>query len=206
MAIGAEQSVTFAAKQLCLEGRLRLPERPTAGIVVCHPHPQYGGTMDFPVVTAVADGMAKIGWATLRFNFRGVGSSEGSSSGGLEEVDDASGAVDFLRRESGLERVVLAGYSFGAVVALRAGVANDGVDRLVAVATPVAMFDIGFLRGSAKPKLFVQGDADPFGPIGEMEQAVAALETARLVRLDGADHFLQGFEAEVTRSVRAFLG
>ncbi|HJU27809.1 MAG TPA: hypothetical protein VJ718_01485, partial [Candidatus Binataceae bacterium] len=114
-----ERQVTFASGDLKLEGLLAIPEdsRPARAGVVCHPHPLYGGSMYNNVVDAVLEAMWKLGWATLRFNFRGVGQSEGEHGGGAGEADDATAAVKFLGEQTGLtvSNLVLAGYSFGAM-------------------------------------------------------------------------------------------
>src|SRR6185295_8845408 len=117
--MSTETTVTIAAGDVRLEGRLAVPAGATRGAVVCHPHPQYGGTMDNNVVVAVTDALRAAGLATLRFNFRGVGSSEGRHGGGAAEVGDAHAALAHLRA-AGIEDVALVGYSFGAAVAARA--------------------------------------------------------------------------------------
>src|ERR1700687_2604185 len=114
-----EQRVTFPSGSLTLGRLLAKPDghRPVRGSVVCHPHPQYGGSMYNNVVDAVLAAMWKKEWATLRFNFRGVGESEGEHGGGAGEADDAAAAIAFMSSQSGVERegAVLAGYSFGSV-------------------------------------------------------------------------------------------
>ncbi|MGH7918144.1 MAG: alpha/beta hydrolase, partial [Candidatus Binataceae bacterium] len=98
-----ERRVTFTSETLTLEGLLTMPSgNPVRGGVVCHPHPLYGGTMYNNVVEAVLEAMWRLGWATLRFNFRGVDDSEGEHSGGLGEAEDARAAVDFLTSQTGV--------------------------------------------------------------------------------------------------------
>src|SRR6185437_5650622 len=117
-----EQHVTFPSGALTLEGLFAQSDglKPVRGAVVCHPHPLYGGSMYNNVVDAVLAAMWKKEWATLRFNFRGVGESEGEHGGGAGEADDAAAAIDFLAGQSGVQRAgaVLAGYSFGSVAAM----------------------------------------------------------------------------------------
>src|SRR5271163_4574495 len=119
-----EQRVTFASGVLTLEGLLARPEgaKPVRGAVVCHPHPLYGGSMYNNVVDAVLAAMWKKEWATLRFNFRGVGESEGEHDGGAGEAEDVAAAMAFVTSLSGVqpEGAVLAGYSFGSIAALTA--------------------------------------------------------------------------------------
>jgi uncharacterized protein len=116
-----EQPVTIpVAPGLSLEGALALPERPAAGVVLCHPHPLYGGDMDNPVVGAAAEACAGLGLATLRFNFRGVGGSRGAWDEGHGEQEDVRATLTLLRqRLPAATRLALAGYSFGASMSAR---------------------------------------------------------------------------------------
>src|SRR5881296_4551379 len=117
-----EQPVTLAVgADLSLEARMALPDSPNAGIVICHPHPLYGGDMDNPVVVRVQEVCAELGLATLRFNFRGVGGSGGTHGGGVAEQDDARIALDVLAQATGEVPLAIAGYSFGAWVAALVG-------------------------------------------------------------------------------------
>ena len=203
---GSEETVHFRTGGLQIEGRVAVPPTAKVAAVICHPHPQYGGDMNNNVVLAVATSLQRAGVATLRFNFRGVGASEGSYAGGRGEADDARGAVKFLGGCVGVTTVALAGYSFGALVALRAGHDHAHVSHLAAIAPPVSMFDVGFLSGCAKPKLFVLGDRDQYCPLATLERCVADLvEPKSLHRMSGADHFFGGREAQVAELVTAFL-
>ena len=145
-----EQSVTFPSGSLTLEGLLAKPEGDAAarGGVVCHPHPLYGGSMYNNVVDAVLAAMWKKRWATLRFNFRGVGASEGEHDGGAGEADDAAAAVAFLAGQPGIQKdgAVLAGYSFGSIAAMTAAPKISGLGALVLVALPLKMADAGALK------------------------------------------------------------
>src|SRR2546422_7453675 len=117
-----EQPVTLAlGADLSLEARLALPDSPNAGVVICHPHPLYGGDMDNPVVVRVQEGCAGLGLATLRFNFRGVGVSGGTHGGGAGEQDDARIALDVLAQATGEGPLAIACYSFGGWVEALAG-------------------------------------------------------------------------------------
>src|SRR5271168_3068545 len=112
-----EVQVTFRSGDLTLEGLIANPGGNAPAAVVCHPHPLYGGSMYNNVVDAVVEAMGQRNWAVLRFNFRGVGSSEGEHSGGVGEAEDAVAAAGFLAEHLGLplKQVVVAGYSFGAM-------------------------------------------------------------------------------------------
>ena len=201
-----ERPAAFASAGLLLEGKLALPAGSRDAAVLCHPHPQFGGSMDNNVVIAVASGLRGAGLATLRFNFRGVGASQGRYGNMVGEVVDTLAAVAFLREQAGLEHIAVVGYSFGAAVGLRAGLDAAGVDRLVAIAPPIAMFDAAFLRGCSKPLLFVAGTDDPFCPEGVLEQTARELTLrAEIVRLRGADHFFFGREEELGDRCAGFL-
>jgi uncharacterized protein len=202
-----EQAVAFTVGALRLQGMLAVP--PTGArraAVVCHPHPHFGGSMDNNVVIAAALALQEVGVATLRFNFRGVENSEGQHANGVGEVEDARAAAECLRTRTGLGTIAMVGYSFGAGVGLQAGRDDPGVDRLVAIAPPVTMFDIAFLRHCTKPVLFVAGTADPFCPEGALEQNARGLGLrAEIVRLPGADHFFFGYEAALGDCCARFL-
>jgi alpha/beta superfamily hydrolase len=196
--------VTFRSGALDLEGVLVLPPDSSRAAVVCHPHPQYGGDMENSVVCAVAGALQDAGYATLRFNFRGVGGSTGAYGGGVGEIEDASSAVRFLREGSACSQVTLAGYSFGALVGLQAGMSMEEVDRLIAVAPPLAFGEIGFLGRCTKEKLFVVGDGDQFCSLASLREALARMaEPKRLHVIRGTDHFFIGREESVAQAVRS---
>jgi alpha/beta superfamily hydrolase len=201
----SEEPVRIRSGSLSLEGRIAVPPAATRAAIVCHPHPQYGGDMDNAVVLDAVRALAARGVATLRFNFRGVGESEGRYSGTLE-VEDARAAVALLRERLPGAPVALGGYSFGAMVALAAGHDHPDVDRLFAIALPVTMFDASAILPSTKPKLFVTGDRDPYCPYAALESLVASLAgDNRLVPLAGADHFLAGYGEALGDTVAGFV-
>jgi alpha/beta superfamily hydrolase len=196
--------VTFQSGVLDLEGDLILPPNCTCGAVVCHPHPQYGGDMGDSVVCAVAGALQLAGYATLRFNFRGVGASSGVYGGGVGEIEDARNAVRYLHERSGDARITLAGYSFGALVGLQAGMALEEVDRLIAVAPPLAFSDLAFLGRCGKEKLFIVGARDQFCSPAKLQEALARMAEPKALRiLLGADHFFVGHERGVADAVCA---
>jgi len=144
--------------------------------VVCHPHPMYGGSMYNNVVDAILAAMWQAGYATLRFNFRGVGASEGEHDGGPGEVDDAVAAMTYLLAQPGVrkEGAVMAGYSFGAMVAVSAGYERAEIARIVAVALPLAMAEARIPDGASKPILMVSGDRDSYSPVAGLRPTRAA--------------------------------
>jgi alpha/beta superfamily hydrolase len=183
-----------------------VPADARAAAVVCHPHPLYGGTMDSNVVLGVVEALGYAGIASLRFNFRGVGASEGSYGEGDGEVRDVTGAAACLRgRVEGAE-MALVGYSFGAVAALRAGASGAAATRMVGIAPPLATMDLGFLGICAVPLLLVAGDRDSYcSPDALAAQAEALGQRAATAVVPGADHFFYGHERAVGLLVRRFL-
>ena len=197
--------MVFSSGAFSLEGRLSIPARAARAAVICHPHPQYGGEMDNSIVVAATEALSDRGLATLRFNFRGVGRSEGGYGEGIGEVEDARAAVERLRHDLPDVSVALGGYSFGAMVALLAGHDHVGVDRIFAIAPPVTMFDVARIAESVKRKLFLAGDRDPYCPYTALEAVVAGLRGENVLRrVSGADHFLIGFEEEIGEAVSDF--
>ena len=171
-------------------------EGATHAALVCHPHPLFGGTLHNKVVFRAMKSLNASGFPVLRFNFRGAGLSAGEHDHGRGEVEDVRAALDWLDREFHLP-MVFAGFSFGAWVGLRAACADARVAALISLGTPVDVegqaYAYDFLRDCTKPKLFVSGARDEFGPPGEVERIVAAAaEPKRLVRIPGADHFFEG--------------
>ena len=203
-----ESKVVFPSGDLKLEGLIAVPDRGAAGAaVVCHPHPMYGGSMHNNVVEAVLDALWKQGFATLRFNFRGVEGSEGEYDGGEGEADDARAGVKFLSEKAGAKSVTLAGYSFGASVAVRAGLNDPLVSRVIAVALPVGVMNIETAGSASKPVLLVSGDHDSYSPLEPLRSFEEQLGgNARLEVVAGADHFFGGYEPRLSEIVAAALG
>jgi len=169
----------------------------THAAVVCHPHPLYGGTLHNKVVFHTMKALQSFGFPVLRFNFRGTGLSEGEHASGIDEVEDIRAALDWLEHEFTLP-VVFAGFSFGAAVGLRAAYADDRVRALIALGLPAVavedrVYDFEFLRACTKPKLFVSGSRDQFGPAGKLEALVHSFaDPKKLVRIEAGDHFFEG--------------
>ncbi len=204
-----ESHVTFGSENLTLEGMLAIPDKAAGAAVVCHPHPQYGGSMHNNVVEAILEALWEMDYATLRFNFRGVGASEGAFADGVGEAVDAAAAVKFLAsRHPGDEgKMVVAGYSFGARVGLRAGLDLKEVGTLIAVAPPIEVADLSFIVGTGKRIILIAGDRDSYCPAAQirvLHKKLKGPNTLWLVR--GADHFFAGHEAELIRAIRESLG
>ena len=167
--------------------------KPQFAAVVCHPHPLYSGTMHNKVVYHVNKTLDRLGLAVLRFNFRGVGRSEGAHDEGRGERDDVHAALDFLAAGFPGVPLLVAGFSFGCWVGLRAGCEDARVAELISLGAPVDGSDFSYLRQCAKPKLFLQGDRDQFGARANLETLVRSLPgTNELVFIADADHFFTG--------------
>ena len=205
-----EHPVTFASGDLTLEGLIALPDDggPTRGAVVCHPHPLYGGSMYNNVVDAALAAMWRLGWATLRFNFRGVGNSEGEHSGGPGEASDAAAAIKFLTSQPGVDANggVLAGYSFGSMAAMTAAPSINNLAALTLIALPIQMVDASALNRFTHPIIFAAGDHDAYCPVKQLEALHRGLGArSQLKIVEGADHFFGGAEDELADALEDML-
>jgi len=205
-----EEKVFIPSSGIRLEGLLSVHEAFPfeRGIVACHPHPLYGGNMFNPVVATVVRAADEEGFSTLRFNFRGVGESEGTYDEGRGEREDVKSAIDYLwqRQKDSGPPMVLMGYSFGAWAGFPVGIEDRRIKGLIAVAPPLAMYDFGFLRGCKKKKLFIVGDRDLYCPVQVLEDWHKELEEPNsLCIIEGADHFLFSHTGEIIPVVREFL-
>ncbi len=185
-----------------LEGELSIPQRPrpttvVPGAAICHPDPLMGGTMGNPVVLELRDRLLELGIATLRFNFRGTGASEGKHDDGRGEVDDVLGALAFLRAQPAVDaaRCGLAAYSFGSAMALKACARDEAVPACACVGfptglEPVAPEDFAYLNGLELPILFITGTRDQYSSVPNIMELVERYDlNARLVPMEGVDHF-----------------
>lgn len=172
---------------------------PRAAAVVCHPHPQYGGDMDNPVVTSIADALSADGIATVRFNFGGVGASEGTYGGGPAEVDDVRAALRALCAAVPAVPISIVGYSFGSWVGAQAAVDDAEIAHVVAVGPPVNLMDWTFASSLSGRLSIVVGDHDQFCQLQRLDDS-----TPRTI-IAGADHFFAARYAEVAEAVLGFL-
>jgi len=191
-----------------IEARVEDPARsvpPRAVGVVCHPHPLHGGTMQNKVVHTLARAMQELGVPTVRFNFRGVGASQGVYDGGPGEVEDALAAIEWARARWNCERLWLAGFSFGAAVALQAGV-RAAADALVTVAPPVGRLLVERVARPGCPWLVVQGDRDELVDFETVQAwAAAYAPPPQFAPMHGAEHFFHGRLAGLRAMVIEFL-
>jgi alpha/beta superfamily hydrolase len=189
-----------------LEALLEEPEdrEPVEAALVCHPHPQHGGTMHNKVVYRLARGLRRAGCVVLRFNYRGVNLSEGAYDHGFGETDDARTALDWLReRYPGLPWSV-AGFSFGARVTLRLGCELAEARRLIAVGFPTAYKTRDYLESCTRDKIFIQSTNDEHGPKPAFEEFYATVpDPKRLIWVEAQDHFFKGALEEFERVVAA---
>ena len=190
-----------------LEALLEEPEdaSPSEACVVCHPHPLYGGTMHNKVVYRIARGLRRAGAVVFRFNFRGVGQSEGTHDQGEGEVEDARAALAFLRARYPELPYSLAGFSFGSRMALKLGCSlTPAPQRLIAVGFPTRLGSFDFLSHCPIPKYFVQSTQDVHGPRPELEAAFQNFADPKDLRfIEARDHFFEGaldaLETEIAR-------
>lgn len=183
------------------------PSATHAGLV-CHPHPLFGGTMHNKVVFHAMKALHARGFPVLRFNFRGTGLSSGQHDEGRGEVADVLAALTWLKHEFSLP-VVFAGFSFGAAIGLRACCPDSDVPALIALGTPVAaegrVYDYTFLHTCSKPKLFLSGDHDEFGPHAKLEQIVAQAADPKELVFVPVDHYFAGHLNEMRMTIESWL-
>jgi uncharacterized protein len=187
----------------------------THAAVVCHPHPLFGGTLHNKVVFHTMKALNSFGFPVLRFNFRGTGLSQGEHDEGNGEVEDVRSALDWLDSEYHLP-LLFAGFSFGAAIGLRAACADVRVRAVIGVGTPVGpvaadtaeprVYTFEYMKDCAKPKLFVSGARDQFGPRAKLEALLASVsEPKKLVIVEGADHFFEGRLRELREAIEGFV-
>ncbi|HZR63704.1 MAG TPA: alpha/beta fold hydrolase [Terriglobales bacterium] len=185
-------------------------EKPTHAAVVCHPHPLFGGTMHNKVVFHAMKALNSFGLPVLRFNFRGTGLSHGEHDYGKGEAEDVRTAIEWLDCEYGLP-LIFAGFSFGAAIGLRVAAGDDRVKALVGLGLPVSPvddrnYDFEFLQSCTKPKLFVSGSRDQFGPRAKLEATIKPFaDPKKLVIIDSADHFFEGRLREMRDAIERWV-
>jgi alpha/beta superfamily hydrolase len=203
-----ERALTIDRTGRRLEAQLSLPPgAPRGGVVLCHPHPQYGGTMYNGVIGAVAREALAAGFAALRFNFGGAGESEGAFSGGPEEVEDTKAAVGVLAAALPASvPIALVGYSFGAYVALLAGAADRRVHHVVAVAPPLGISSLDVPSPLPRAVSIIAAARDQFCDPERLARIVREhADRVRIAATIAADHFFSGSEAAVGAACRSVL-
>jgi len=202
---GRLHSITFPGPAGSLEGLWKDAQGERRGAAVFgHPHPLHGGTMHNKVVFRAVQALTRSGYSTLRFNFRGVGLSEGRYDGGRGEIDDYRAAMEEAARTGGLP-LVAGGFSFGSAVGLRA-IARDAdpkASAFIALGLPLATESGRLVPRPGVPALYVAGERDAFGPPEDLERFVAGSGTVVIV--PGAGHFFEGSLESIGDVIEGFL-
>jgi len=204
--------VIFNGPEGRLEGRYQHSKRPNAPIaLMLHPHPQYGGTMNNKVVYTLFHAFVRQGFSVLRFNFRGVGRSQGKFDRGEGELSDAASALDWLQTyNDSAASCWIAGFSFGAWIGMQLLMRRPEINGFVSVAPPANMHDFSFLAPCPSSGLIIQGDKDEVVPEPSVKKLVDKLSSQRGISIDyrvvpGADHFFQDQMDELSGHVDDYL-
>ncbi len=205
----SREHTTIPCRDISLEAVWHFPEGtgPFPAVIVCHPHPLYGGNMSSNVVFAICQALARKSIAALRFNFRGVGKSGGEFGEGIGEQEDVKAALDFVAATANIDqkRKGLAGYSFGANVALAVATQEERVSMLALVSPALSEEGWEQLKRYARPKLVIAGDNDFVMPQAQFSRLSRDMPKQYQV-IAGADHFWSGYEEELADKVSRFFG
>lgn len=208
----SEQLTLGTGDDLSLEAVFDSPGLPRAVLLLCHPHPRMGGTMNAPLLLALRDELVSRQWAVLRFNFRGIGRSQGESTDGRAETADVRAGLEWLRRRFPELPIALAGWSFGAAVAVRVACEEDGLTACLAIAPPpAAKAEISAgLPGTntcniSCPLLVLVGANDDQVSPAECRRWAEGVTNARYVEMAGANHFFWAKYDKVASTVTEFL-
>jgi len=186
------ERITFLSEEYEIEGLFNKKDE-KKGVVVTHPHPLYGGDMYNLVVESIVHVYHMKGYSTLKFNFRGVGRSQGTYDNGFGEQKDVLSALSFLA-DMGMEWIDLAGYSFGAWVNAHALQKNTLTEKMIMVSPPVGFMDFKSIESMNPLKLVVTGNRDDIAPSDVIEKMISIWNpAARFEVIDGADHFYGGY-------------
>jgi hypothetical protein len=205
-----KEHVTFSCGKLKLEGLYftAMSAGPAPAVVVCHPHPLYGGSMHNNVTYSLAAALVSANISALLFNFRGVGGSDGAHGGGTGEQEDVKAALDYLQSLKGIDgkRLGLAGYSFGGGVVLPVACSDDRVRAFALISPYSEDRQYGLLKTCTKPMLIIGGSRDELVTPEEVEMcASAAAGPKHLEIISGADHFWGGYEERLAGLTAAFF-
>ncbi|MBM4055384.1 MAG: alpha/beta fold hydrolase [Planctomycetes bacterium] len=220
-----EEHVCFASGKVSLEGVLAYNEdlSPSKAILLCSPHPTLGGDMENNIITNLARVSADAGFISLRFNYRGVGNSECeakdiaekfhywektmSSENYTDAVTDACSAFNYLTAQTGRQTMYfIAGYSFGGIIGMRVAAAHGNVQAFASVSTPFGKYDLNFLKGCKKPKLFIYNQNDFATTEEDTLQGLEKIPQPKTIELiENSDHFYRGKEDVVSQKVYNFF-
>jgi alpha/beta superfamily hydrolase len=195
-----------------IEGRYQHSREPNAPIaLLLHPHPQHGGTMNNKIVYALFRAFTKRGFSTLRFNFRGVGRSQGTFSRGEGELSDAASALDWLQTyNQNAAGCWIGGFSFGAWIGMQLLMRRPEIDSFISVAPPASMYDFSFLAPCPSSGLVVHGDQDEIVSVESVQKLVNKLSHQRDIKIDynilkGANHFFTDQMPQLEQAISDYL-
>ena len=219
-----EEHVNFDSDGLKLEGVLSYDENTSSPplVLLCPPHPHLGGDMENNVIMALGKELVENGFATLRFNYRGVGGSESKLNNIAEiyeywegilnrdnctdAIVDATSAMRYLESAVGTNKIFIAGYSFGAIVAMMLSVTNANISAFASISTPFGRFDTAFLSDCKKPKLFICADNDFAASIEDIEKGMLSVSQPKILdMMNDCDHFYIDEEIEIANKVIKFF-
>lgn len=206
-----QSAVSFVAKGLNFEGVIAQPDEgggPFPGVVICHPHPLFGGNMDNNVVLAVSFALAEHGIATLRFNFRGVGNSEGEHTKGEKEREEVTGALELMKGWPGVDsrKLGLAGYSFGASVVLDNPALHHKAQAFALISPPLRALEGTKLRETKRPTMIIAGDRDKLVQADRFTELLESFSKPPACHIiAGADHYWFGQEGRLAPPVAEFF-
>lgn len=205
-----EEKVFIKLNEIKLEALqlIRREEKVKGGLILCHPHPLYGGDMYNPVIETAAKVAQEEGFSTLRFNFRGVGKSEGTYGDGIGEMQDVKAAIDYFHSnlKDANSFLILLGYSFGVRAGFPVAINDERVKGLIAIAPALEFDDLEYLKDYKKEKLFIAGDEDSYCPFWKLNDLFKRLfEPKHLFIIPGADHFFFGQRESIVQPLRDFL-
>lgn len=195
-----------------LEGRYHQSKRPNAPLaLLLHPHPQYGGTMNNKVVFSLYQNFARRGFSSLRFNFRGVGRSQGQFDNGQGELSDAASALDWMQsRNPNTNTCWIAGFSFGAWVAMQLMMRRPEISGFISIAPPASQHDFSFLAPCPASGIIIHGDKDEVVPQSSVDKLAQKLQKQKNIKIDyriieGSDHFFLDHLEPLNEQVNDYL-
>jgi alpha/beta superfamily hydrolase len=204
--------VHFPGPEGRLEGRYHpMPEKDAPIALILHPHPQYGGTMNNPVTYQLHYAFRDLGFTVLRFNFRGVGRSQGEFDQGIGELSDAASALDYLQAlHEGSRACWVAGFSFGAWIGMQLLMRRPEINGFISVAPPAHLYDFSFLAPCPSSGLIINGEADRIVPVDEVEKLSAKLKAQKGITIThttvpDANHFFEQGMEEMIDIVKGYV-
>ena len=204
--------VNFNGPDGRLEGRYHPSNRPQAPLaLLLHPHPQHGGTMNNKIIYKLYQTFTKRGFSTLRFNFRGVGRSQGQFDNGQGELSDAASALDWMQTQNPNTRSCwIAGFSFGAWVAMQLMMRRPEISGFISIATPASQYDFSFLAPCPASGMIIHGDKDEVVPQSSVNRLAQKLQKQKNIKIDyriieGSDHFFLDHLEPLNKQVNDYL-